>query len=263
LSSTKNSQNKRLRVFAGPNGSGKSTIIKSIRNYKTEHGKIDFGIYINADDINVQILNKGLALQPYEINTSKEEFIDVALKSGLIGANFTEKSFKVSFEIKNQKIILLTKSKSEQLAQIIADFLRKKLLAAGKKFSFETVFSHPSKLDIMREAKANGYKVYLYFVSTSSPEINKERVALRVKKGGHNVPIKKIEDRYYRSLNLLYDAAQLTYQTYFFDNSGKDKEPNMFTYFKIADGKKQWKKIKPEDAPDWFIEYYADKVKSR
>lgn len=43
---------KRLRVFAGPNGSGKSSIIKKILNTDVQKGvKLDFGIYINADDI--------------------------------------------------------------------------------------------------------------------------------------------------------------------------------------------------------------------
>ena len=41
---------KRLRIFAGPNGSGKSTIINIIRNKK-----IDLGIYLNADEIKVQL----------------------------------------------------------------------------------------------------------------------------------------------------------------------------------------------------------------
>ena len=76
-------------------------------------------------------------------------------------------------------------------------------------FSFETVFSHSSKLDIMQQAVELGYKVYLYFVSTEDPEINKFRVAARKMKGGHDVPPEKIESRYYLSMNLLYNASQI------------------------------------------------------
>lgn len=47
----------RLRVFAGPNCSGKSTIIKSVRNTDINRHPIDFGYYINADDI-TQLLRK-------------------------------------------------------------------------------------------------------------------------------------------------------------------------------------------------------------
>ena len=40
---------KRMRVFAGPNGSGKTTIIKSLQDI------IPFGVYINADDIELML----------------------------------------------------------------------------------------------------------------------------------------------------------------------------------------------------------------
>lgn len=51
---------KRMRVFAGPNDSGKSSIIKSILNTEIKKGKkLDFGIYINADDIAVSLIKKG------------------------------------------------------------------------------------------------------------------------------------------------------------------------------------------------------------
>jgi predicted ABC-type ATPase len=121
-----------------------------------------------------------------------------------------------SYSLRKNALHLKDRSADERLAQIIADFLRKKLLAERKRFSFETVFSHESKLDIMRQAAEAGYKVYLYFVSTESPLINKFRVAARKAKGGHDVPPDKIESRYYRSLDLLYKACQLSYQVYFF-----------------------------------------------
>ena len=46
-----NSGRKRLRVIAGPNGSGKSTLTDIIR------GMVKLGIYINADEIKVKILD--------------------------------------------------------------------------------------------------------------------------------------------------------------------------------------------------------------
>lgn len=249
-----------MRVFAGPNGSGKSTIIKSVRNYKTEQGKIDFGIYINADDIVNELKHYKFSFKKYKIKTTLKELIDIASASGLLDGDFNLAAFKESFSFEENTIVIKEIKYIQELAQILADFLRKVLLRDNKKFSFETVFSHESKLDIMRQAKQAGYKVYLYFVSTSSPDINIERVSLRVKKGGHDVPKDKIKSRYYRSLNLLFDAAQLTHQTFFFDNS-KD-QPHLFTNFKILNGKKDWMPLKKEDAPDWFIKYYVNKVNS-
>ncbi len=248
----------RMRVFAGPNGSGKSTIIKSVREYTINNAPIDFGIYINADDFAKELRNGTFTFDKYEIFTSIEELLSEALSSGLLGEGFSEKAFKNCFDLKGDKLILADELADERLAQILADFLRKKLLVEKRKFSFETVFSHPSKLDIMRSAQDAGYKVYLYFVSTESPEFNKDRVKIRVKELGHNVPPDKIESRYYRSLDQLYDAAQIAYQAYFFDNTGK--KPVLFAHFKQIDGEKQWDDFNPDIVPRWFVKYYSEKV---
>src|SRR5690606_18543712 len=111
----------------------------------------------------------------------------------------------------------------------------KKLLQKGEKFSFETVFSHHSKVDIIKQAKDNDYKVYLYFVSTEDPAINVYRVKeVRVKQqNGHDVEETKILERYNRSMDLLYEAAQYCYQVYFFDNSVDGAPHTMFAHFKI------------------------------
>jgi len=228
----------------------------------TKNGPLDFGIYINADDIASNLLLDGCKFSQYELRTDAKEFSGIALQSGLIQNDFSTKLFHSAFSLTNNTICLTNKRYKDKLAQIIADFLRKKLLVERKKFSFETVFSHPSKVDIMKEANKMGYKVYLYFVSTNSPEINKYRVKLRVAKKGHDVPEDRITSRYYRSLELLYPASQLAYQTFFFDNSVDGEPAKMINHFKIVQGKKKWdKKIMEKDAPDWFIKYYARKVK--
>lgn len=249
-----------MRVFAGPNGSGKSTIIDSVRRTKVKGKPIDFGVYINADELAKDLRKGTFSFTKYQVKTTAEEFESIALKSGLVSGEFTLAKFKKSYSFANQKIVLGSLTYNEQIAQIIADFLRKKLLADKKKISFETVFSHESKLDIMRQAREMGYKVYLYFIATESPEINKFRVETRVKKGGHAVPPDKIVSRYYRSLDLLYDAAQLTYQTYFFDNSDDTPNDSSFAHFKMVKGRKKWDEIREEEVPQWFIKYYSNKV---
>lgn len=206
----------RLRVFAGPNGSGKSTIIKKIRTTRVnDNQKLDFGIYINADDI-AQNLKKGnFTFSSYQVSTSKYDLLDFALSQGLLFGGFSQIDFGKSFSTDGNKLKVLIMEYLDRVAQIIARFLRHALIKAKKRFSFETVFSHESNLDDMRLAVEAGYKVYLYFVSTESPEINKYRVALRVKEGGHDVPGERIKQRYYRSLDLLYNAAEIAYQAYF------------------------------------------------
>jgi predicted ABC-type ATPase len=251
----------RLRVFAGPNGSGKSTVIDFIRNYRVNEKNVEFGYYINADEIAWALKTReGFSFKQYDFEAIVDEFNQIVSESGLLNKEFTLTHFIQTYSITNNSIYCLQTHQIERLAQIIADFLRKKLLKERKRFSFETVFSHNSKLDIMREAVDAGYKVYLYFVSTESPEINKFRVEARMKKGGHSVPFDKIETRYYRALNLLHDASQLAYQAFFFDNSEEGGNFKMFAHFKVIAGKKAWDDINEDDIPNWFKIYYLEKV---
>jgi len=224
-------QTLRMRIFAGPNGSGKSTIINAVRKSKVKGIPVDFGIYINADDIAKKLRKGKVTFRQYKVTVEEHEFLKIASNSGLLNKKFSLTDFKKCYSLKNNQLFLLNKQANERIAQIIADFLRKKLLLENKKFSFETVFSHSSKLELMKSAIKAGYKVYLYFVSTESPEINKYRVKkIRVEEGGHDVPEDKIESRYYRSLSFLYEAAQLSYHTFFFDNSRDGEGFKLFAH---------------------------------
>ncbi len=261
---------KRLRVFAGPNGSGKSSIIKKILNTEVQKGvKLDFGIYINADDIAQELLKKGCNLSKFEIIFDENEFFEIVNASGLINADFDFARFKNCIHFEEQKCTVISENAVlkddkpyERIAQILADYLRKKLLLEEKKFSFETVFSHQSKVDIIKQAKEAGYKVYLYFVSTEHPSINVYRVKeVRVKEKGHDVDEEKIISRYYRSMDLLYEAAQNCYQAYFFDNSVEGEDQTMFAHFKLnLDGSKSWSELDKNLLPEWFKKYYSSKI---
>jgi predicted ABC-type ATPase len=84
-------------------------------------------------------------------------------------------------------------------------------------------------------------------------------VQSRVNKGGHNVARQKIIDRYYRSMDLLWEAAQHAYRAYFFDNSSDGKDSTLFANFKVVDGKKVWSIIDESQIPQWFMKYYVQK----
>jgi predicted ABC-type ATPase len=81
-------QQLRLRVFAGPNGSGKSTVINDIKNYKSKGRLIDFGYYINADDIAFSLRDSSFSFDSFRISVTNKEFKNIALASGLINENF-------------------------------------------------------------------------------------------------------------------------------------------------------------------------------
>jgi len=223
---------------------------------------IDFGIYINADDIAKLLRSNKFIFSSYGLSkVDREDFVSTIIGSGLIGGSFGEKEFRRSFSLSGKvKLLLNVKKYDEQLAQILAEYLRRKLLDKNDKLSFETVFSHPSKIDFMREATSRGYKIYLYFISTESPEINVARIKdVRVPTGGHDVPKDKIISRYSRTMDLLYDAAQFTYQAYFFDNSQNPPDSQYFAHFKTAKGVKSWDIPENAAIPSWFFKYYIEK----
>jgi len=90
----------------------------------------------------------------------------------------------------------------------IAASTRSELIASGRSFIAESVFSHPSKLDLIRLAQEAGYQVVLH-VMLVPEELAVWRVEYRVRAGGHGVPERKIRERYQRIWPLVATAIQL------------------------------------------------------
>jgi predicted ABC-type ATPase len=106
------------------------------------------------------------------------------------------------------------------------------MIATKTSFIYETTLSSQQAVNVMRDAKAAGFSVGLYYVALDSVETNVERVKQRVEAGGHDIPEDDIRRRYMGSLDKL--AAALTYadEALLMDNSGL--EPHQV--FRIAAG---------------------------
>jgi len=107
-------------------------------------------------------------------------------------------------------------------AMQIVEEIRDNLLIDGRSFCFETVFSHPSKVDFVGKAKALDYVVILVMIHLEATSLNKARVAQRVEEGGHDVPDEKIESRIPRLLRLVRTVIPLCDYVYLLDNSLAD-----------------------------------------
>ena len=68
-------------------------------------------------------------------------------------------------------------------------------------FAFETTLSGRRYIRKIKEMKAKGYDVVIYFLKLASVDLAIERVKMRVMQGGHNVPEKDIKRRFERSWN--------------------------------------------------------------
>ena len=244
-------ETKRLRIFAGPNGSGKSTIINIVRDQG-----IDLGIFVNADDIKVSFDSEGYVdFTSYNIIVSKMEIED-KLKNSFFFPDSQSDEIIAHLTLTNNKLSLHDLSFSDILSTFIADFIRSRLLGTCNKFTFETVMSHPSKLEYIKQARLTGYKTYLYFVALEDPFLNIERVEARVLQNGHDVPKDKIISRYYRTMNSLLDAIRIVDKAYFFDNSSSNS--NLFGIYENG----EINITKPDQIPEWFYTYVLNKLES-
>ena len=126
-----------------------------------------------------------------------------------------ERSFAT--DVRNKRV-------REAVAAQLASAEREERLEQGRSFASETVFSHPSKLDFLRDAKAKGFDTRVVFIATENPQLNVARVEHRVSQGGHDVPKDKIVARYDRALENLRRVIPIADKVEVYDNSieGRD-----------------------------------------
>jgi len=135
----------------------------------------------------------------------------------------------------------------------IAAARRASLLEARKSFATETVFSHPSKLDIITDARARGYMVIVMHVGVDDPDLSVARVRARTGEGGHDVPEQKIRDRYVRGQPLIRQAVLRADRGMVFDNSKLNAPPRLMLLFATG------RLVHAEPVlTDWVLSSYAD-----
>jgi predicted ABC-type ATPase len=235
--------------MAGPNGSGKSSILKEISNhYRT-------GPFINADEIEQALMLEGLIdlLTRYELSTDAVAFRSFMKGNGQSWvAKAEEEGNKVSLSF-SKGVLKVGRNPSPYDAALAADFIRHELLGQGYTFTFETVLSHISKVDFLKDVKESGYKNYLYFICTTDPGINIQRIAQRVKLGGHDVPREKVIKRYKGSLEILSEIIPLCHRVFLFDNSS-----DIRTVSPVAEIDKGNLIIRNPEIP-WWVDNYVIK----
>lgn len=95
-------------------------------------------------------------------------------------------------------------------------------LSDGRSVGVETVLSTKKYLPLIQMTRAAGGFVGLIYIALASPGLAGERVARRVREGGHDVPERKVTDRWQRSLDHLPEFARLATRFWIIDNSNSD-----------------------------------------
>lgn len=133
--------------------------------------------------------------------------VNGAGKSTLYNSHLEDEGIKNSVRINTDEIVRGIGDWRSSVDQIraakIAIQRRNECFKEGKSLNEETTLTGKTILKMIDKAKILGYKIYLYYVGVKNPEIAKERVKNRVRKGGHNIPDEVIEKRYYESLENL------------------------------------------------------------
>lgn len=142
----------------------------------------------------------------------KSTFIELTLAPLLTGSYFVNAD-----EIAKRRWPEDPAGHAYEAARIAAD-TRAELIERGESFIAETVFSHPSKLDLVDTAQAAGYTVIVHALLIPEP-LAVLRVRHRAAAGGHDVPEHKIRERYQRLWRLVAAAALDADTATFYDNS--------------------------------------------
>ena len=185
--------------------------------------------------------------------------------AGVNGAGKTSFYYNVPFDAQKQielgyridmdeiaRSIGSWKDKSVQLkASKKAIEIRNAYIKNQKNFTQETTLCGKSILKLFDELKENGFNIKLYFVSVDSPQTAKERVKIRVAKGGHDIEPSVIDKRYYESMQNLLKVIPLCDEILVYDNTH-----NFELVAKITNGIMQkYKNIA------WFDDLVLDKTK--
>jgi predicted ABC-type ATPase len=94
----------------------------------------------------------------------------------------------------------------------------------GETFTRESTLSSAEIVNTMRRAKEAGFTVNLVFVGVESVAYSIDRVAKRVRSGGHDIPVEDQIRRFDKTFANLPIAAAIADHCIIFDNSGASHE---------------------------------------
>jgi predicted ABC-type ATPase len=121
----------------------------------------------------------------------------------------------------------------QKLSQSGVGLFRRLIMEQKIPFAYETVFSYwadrgdgtqASKVDDIVQMQKAGYFVILLFVGLANVELSMLRVESRRRKGGHDVPVDKLRERFPRTQAAVGHATGFADMTLMFDNSRTEQQ---------------------------------------
>lgn len=119
-------------------------------------------------------------------------------------------------------------------------------LERGVCFTQETTLSGKKTVRTARQARELGYYIRMYYVGLNSAEDSLERIANRVRKGGHDIPAEDVRRRYDGRVDALAAVIPYCDDAVFFDNDNGFIEVGRYRNGEIT--------ISVDNPPRWIIE---------
>lgn len=141
----------------------------------------------------------------------------------------------------------------DRVSQAEAEQRRGELITAKRSLVVESTFSHPSRLDLLKEARAAGYEVRVYHVDVANAELAVQRGRQRIEAGEPGVPAGKLSERQVRDQALIREAVRMADKAFVLDNSRRGEPPVLA--LRLSRG--QVVQARP-GTPDWARKLYAD-----
>ena len=137
----------------------------------------------------------------------------------------------------------------------IGKALLEQAITGGRDYRFETTLGGRSIAQLLERAARAGHRLHIWFCGLASADLHIRRVRNRVSHGGHDIPEKKIRERWNRSRENLIRLLPLIEHLRVFDNSAESdpaegRRPRPVLLLEMQRGKI----TDPADlsgAPDW------------
>lgn len=100
--------------------------------------------------------------------------------------------------------------------------LARECVRNGRDFSIETTLAGGNAIRLIQAAKSNNFEVTMFYVGLGDYQLNIERVANRVRNGGHHIPTEDIIRRHDTSIRNLLNNLSLIDYLMVIDNSSSE-----------------------------------------
>jgi predicted ABC-type ATPase len=133
----------------------------------------------------------------------------------------------------------------------------KECLQGDNSFNQETTLTGRTIISHINQAKANGFKVYLYYVGLENVDLSIARVSQRKRKGGHGISEEDLRRRYITSFEMLKLILPLCDRVQIYDNSKEHFEFDALSPLLIVKDKiiELWTKNCPQYLKDVLCDY--------